>query len=102
MEREGGVPQLWLTYQEISEALGVGVDDARLVSIGRGWKRKRSRDGLARAQLPADLALAFFEAVVARHHAGDRSAGGTIGRLEGALDPLRDAPAPERDRRRAA
>lgn len=94
------MPQLWLTYQEIAEAFGVGVDEARLVSIGRGWKRKRSGDGFSRAQLPDDLALAFFEAAVARRHAGDRSADGMAGRLEGALDRLRNAP--ERDRLRAA
>ncbi len=49
------MPQIWMTYSELSSLLGCGLDEARERIRRDGLDRRQSRDGNTRVKL--DLAL---------------------------------------------
>ena len=55
------MPQLWLTYQELGDALGCAPTQARQTAIGEAWIRKHSSDGNTRVMLPTDMMRSYFE-----------------------------------------
>lgn len=63
------VPQLWLTYTELADALDCTPTEARSAVIRKAWTRKHSSDGLTRVLMPPDAMLAYFRGV-----AGERTA----------------------------
>jgi hypothetical protein len=44
----------WMTYSELSEALGIGGDSARNLVRRKHWPRKPGNDGLARIGVPVE------------------------------------------------
>ena len=58
------MPQIWLTDEELAMEFRCEADEARAISIARGWTRKRSRDGVSRALLPTDMVRAFMASAV--------------------------------------
>lgn len=92
------MPQLWLTCEEFAAEFGGDADEVEALSVRRGWKRKRSGDGLCRVQLPDDLALAFFQAVVDRRRSTNAAIDDMVAQLRGVLG---DATAAVRGRQAA-
>jgi hypothetical protein len=56
-----GMPQIWMTYQELGILCGVGADQARLQAQHLLLDRRRSRDGNTRVKLNAPLIARFLE-----------------------------------------
>jgi hypothetical protein len=54
------MPQVWLTYDEFGDFLGVGTAAGRSFADERGLARRVSRDGLTRLKLSPDLAETFM------------------------------------------
>lgn len=54
------MPQIWMTYDELGELAGCSGSDARNLAIAMSLDRKKSRDGLSRAKLNADLSQRYF------------------------------------------
>jgi hypothetical protein len=100
------VGEVWLTYQELADKLGVTVEGARRrVQRGR-WARQTGNDGRARVRVPEDVALERRPNVtpdvapnvtpnvppnVAANSAGGKSApdGHLIAALEGHVETLK-------------
>lgn len=59
------MPQIWLDNEELGKLFGCSPETARQRSIGLGWPRRRSRDGLSRARLPPEI----FESMLLDHAA---------------------------------
>ncbi|MFB9266975.1 hypothetical protein ACFFWD_28085 [Bradyrhizobium erythrophlei] len=57
------MPQIWMTYNEIADMLGCDARAARTVTIQRSLDRKKSRDGMTRAKLDAELTARFVDAI---------------------------------------
>src|SRR5262245_32261160 len=63
---EPGVPQIWLTYDELAGLLNCDRAGARAAAIAIRLDRRKSRDGETRAKLTPALAEAFFDGVLAQ------------------------------------
>jgi hypothetical protein len=60
MEMECDMPQVWLSYDELSEFMGCTPTDARRGVIENQWPRRHSSDGLTRVKLPPDTAHQYM------------------------------------------
>jgi hypothetical protein len=54
------MPQVWLTYEELSELLQCASSEVRQAVIEHEWPRRRSGDGLTRVKLSPALAHEFM------------------------------------------
>jgi hypothetical protein len=61
------MPQLWMTYQEIADEWDMSADEVRDHVRDHGWKVKKSRDGLSRAQLPEALMRDLLQRMSSHH-----------------------------------
>jgi hypothetical protein len=52
--------QVWLSFDEIQQVFGGETADARRRVVANQWERRRCSDGLVRAEVPPDVAHAFF------------------------------------------
>ncbi len=52
--------QVWLSFDEIQQVFGGDTADARRRVVANQWERRRCSDGLVRAEVPPDVAHAFF------------------------------------------
>ena len=57
------MPQIWMTYDEIAGLLGCSADAARTEVAYRSLDRKKSRDGMTRVKLDADLTAHFVATI---------------------------------------
>jgi hypothetical protein len=62
-----GVPQIWLTYEELAALMSCDGSSARNAAIALRLDRRRSRDGQTRAKLTPQLTEAFLERVLREH-----------------------------------
>ena len=58
------MPQVWMTYQELGDLVGISPQEARDFAIARAWGRRRSEDGQSRVKLPQDLVAAYLLSLV--------------------------------------
>ena len=85
----GGMPQIWMTYDEIAGLLGCDASQARAHAAKHSLDRKKSRDGLTRVKLDQDC-VAFF---IARIRGADTDLDRAILQLRDVHGELvRDAP----------
>jgi hypothetical protein len=61
-----GVPQIWLTYDEMAVLIDCEPLAARSAVVSLGLDRRRCRDGLTRTKLSPSLTEAFLDLVVRR------------------------------------
>ena len=54
------MPQIWLTYEELSDQLGCAPQQARDGAIAAGWDRRRCSDGLTRVKLRPAVAAEYL------------------------------------------
>ncbi len=54
------MPQVWLTYDEFGDFLGIGADAGRTFAVSRDLSRRVSRDGQTRLKLSPELAETFM------------------------------------------
>lgn len=47
--------EIWLTYAEAAEHLGIKPDSVRRRAASRKWKRRQGNDGLARVCIPPNI-----------------------------------------------
>jgi hypothetical protein len=59
-----GVPQIWLTYDELAALMGCDPAGARGAALAIGLDRRKSRDGRTRAKLTPSLTKAFLDRVL--------------------------------------
>jgi hypothetical protein len=45
----------WMTYAELAEGLGIGLDSAKNLARRKRWGRQRGNDGLARIGVPSEV-----------------------------------------------
>jgi hypothetical protein len=57
-----GVPQIWLTYDELAALMDCDPAGARGAALAIQLDRRKSRDGQTRAKLTASLTEAFLDA----------------------------------------
>lgn len=57
------MPQIWMTYQELGMLCGYPAEDARWHAQQLLLDRRRSRDGLTRVKLNAELIALFLETI---------------------------------------
>jgi hypothetical protein len=55
------VPQIWLTYDELSALIGCDAPTARVTAAALPLDRRRSHDGLTRAKLNMQLTEIFLD-----------------------------------------
>lgn len=55
------MPQIWMTYHELGMLCGYPAEEARLHAQQLLLDRRRSRDGLTRVKLNAELIARFLE-----------------------------------------
>jgi hypothetical protein len=67
------MPQIWMTYDEISDLLGCDAEVARAMAIHRSLDRRKSRDGLTRTKLDLDWTGRFIAAIREADPARDRA-----------------------------
>ncbi|HZD90607.1 MAG TPA: hypothetical protein VE224_10935 [Pseudolabrys sp.] len=58
------MPQIWMTYNELAELLGRGLDDARGCIERNGLDRRKSRDGTIRVKLNLELTELFVAKLI--------------------------------------
>jgi hypothetical protein len=61
-----GVPQIWLTYDELAALMDCDTTEARGAAVAIRLDRRKSRDGKTRAKLTPSLTEAFLDRVLAR------------------------------------
>jgi hypothetical protein len=59
-----GVPQIWLTYDELADLMNCDPAGARGAAAAIRLDRRKSRDGQTRAKLTPSLAEAFLEGIL--------------------------------------
>jgi hypothetical protein len=59
-----GVPQIWLTYDELAALMNCDPAAARTAAAAMRLDRRRSRDGFTRAKLTPSLTDAFLDKVL--------------------------------------
>jgi hypothetical protein len=59
-----GVPQIWLTYDELAALMNCDRAGARGAAAAIGLDRRKSRDGQTRAKLTSSLTEAFLEGIL--------------------------------------
>jgi hypothetical protein len=59
-----GVPQIWLTYDELAALMGCDLEGARGGAAAIGLDRRKSRDGRTRAKLTHSLTEVFLDGVL--------------------------------------
>lgn len=74
-----GMPQIWVTYDELAELLDCDRDTARAAATAIRLDRRRSRDGHTRAKLSATLTEALLDALTRQRL--EREIGAAIGNL---------------------
>jgi hypothetical protein len=65
--RRPGVPQIWLTYDELAALMNCDCASARNAAMALGLDRRRSRDGQTRAKLTPPLTESFLERILREH-----------------------------------
>lgn len=90
------MPQIWLTYEEVSRLFGCPVAVARANVITHGWPRRRCRDGETRVKLPAAAAHDFMVSY-ARSAEASVSTDEMVASLRGTLTRMKRADAAEAD-----
>ena len=61
---ERGVPQIWLTYDELATLIDCDPAGARGAAAAIRLDRRKSRDGYTRAKLTPSLAEAFLQGIL--------------------------------------
>jgi hypothetical protein len=61
------MPQIWLTYEELSELFKYETSAARQAVIDYGWPRRKSSDWLTRVKLSPTLAHQFMLTYAAKN-----------------------------------
>jgi hypothetical protein len=70
LRQERPMPQVWLTYAELSELLKCELSDVRQAVVDEDWAQRKSGDGHMRVKLSPTLAHEFMLRYAAMNERG--------------------------------